>query len=206
MRAVGFAVPRVLGPGQAAKWSNHVLERVGAAEGHYRRINQSAKRDWHRLLEYNRLDCEGLRAVHTRAVRELDLWRTYEKTSYLVPAAGIDIRVGWNPRRLRQLLERARAREWAFITACNPGSVPLPRADNVRRNLALLAELRRHGPVLDGIGVGEDATWEPEPSFLALGISRSRAVALARKYGQLAIVCGTREEGATLVPCEPAMR
>src|SRR5436190_23810328 len=130
----------------ASKWGRHVLERVEATHGHYRRINQFAKRDWHQLLDYNRLDCEGLRAVHTRAVRELGLWRSYEKTSYLVPVAEIDIRLGWNPRRLRQLLERAGAREWVFITACNPGAVPLSRAENERRDLALLAELRRHGP------------------------------------------------------------
>ena len=81
--------------------------------------------------------------------------------------------------------------------------MPLSRAENDRRNLALLGELRRHGPALHGQGVGADATWEPEPSFLALGISRSRAIAFGRKYGQLAIVLGSVDAGAELVACEP---
>ena len=44
---------------------------------------------------------------------------------------------------------------------------------------------------------------ETEPSFLALGISRSRAIAFGRKYGQLAIVLGSVDAGAELVACEP---
>jgi len=52
-------------------------------------------------------------------------------------------------------------------------------------------------------GRGEDSSWTPEPSFLVLGVTRKDAVALGRRYGQLAVVCGTLDSRAALVPCEP---
>jgi hypothetical protein len=203
MRAIAFGVPRNLAAGLAAKWARRVLDGVEAADGRYSRVNKTVKRDWHRLLDYNRLDCEGLRAVCERAARELELWRSYEKTRFVVPAAGLEIRIGASSRTLRRLLTATGASEWAFISGWNPASVPLTRAKNDRRNLALLDELRRRHTVLDGMGIGDDASWEPEASFLVLGLSRARAVTLGRKYGQLAVVHGKAGARAELVACEP---
>ena len=204
MRAVGIRPPRALTPPRPAAWTRYVLDRLAANDGRYRSVKPPAKTAWHKLLEYNRLDCEGLRAVYTRAVCELALWEAYRQTSYVVALEDpISIRIGWNPRRLRRLLQTHTVGEWAFITAWNPGSVSLPAAENARRNEALAAELRRRWTLLEGHGVGDDGMAPPEASFLVLGIGREAAVAAARRYGQLAIVRGTLETGAELVPCEP---
>jgi hypothetical protein len=203
MRAVGMRPPRALVPPRPAAWARYVLARLAANNGRYRSLQPSAKAAWHKLLEYNRLDCEGLGAVYTRAVRELALWEAYRRTTYVVAVQDpVFIRIGWNPRRLRRLLQIHHVSDWAFITAWNPESVRLSDAENARRNEALAAELRRRWTLVDGQGVGDDGT-APEASFLALGIGRAAAVAAARKYGQLAIVCGTLQTGAELVPCEP---
>jgi len=204
MRAVGIRPPRALTPPRPAAWARYVLDRLAANGGKYRSLKPPAKVAWHKLLEYNRLDCEGLRAVHTRAVRELALWEAYQRTAYVVASKEpITIRLGWNPRPLRRLLRTHKVSEWAFITAWNPGSVPLPETENARRNEALASQLRRRWTLIEGHGVGDDGTTPPEASFLALGIGREAAVAAARRYGQLAIVRGTLQTGAELVPCEP---
>jgi hypothetical protein len=206
MRAVGIRPPRALTPPRPAAWARYVLGRLAASDGNYRSLKPPAKTAWHKLLDYNRLDCEGLRAVYTRAVHELALWDAYRRTTYVVAVKNpILIRIGWNPRRLRHLLETHGVSEWAFITAWNPGSVTLPEAENARRNGALATDLRRRWTLLEGQGVGDDGT-APEASYLVLGIGREAAVAAARKYGQLAIVCGTLETGAHLVACEPSMQ
>jgi hypothetical protein len=205
MRGVGIRPPRALTPPRPAAWARYVLNHLAANDGRYRSLEPAAKTAWHKLLEYNRLDCEGLRVVYTRAVRELALWEAYRHTTYIVALADpIPIRIGWNPRRLRRLLQADNVSTWAFITAWNPGSVALPVAENARRNEALAGDLRRW-TLIEGQGVGDDGT-APEGSFLVLGIGREVAVAAARRYGQLAIVFGTLETGAELVPCEPPMR
>jgi hypothetical protein len=204
-RAVGIRPPRALTPPRPAAWARYVLDRLAASGGRYRRLKPAAKAAWHKLVEYNRLDCEGVRAVYTRAVRELALWEAYRHTTYVVALEKpIPIRIGWNPRRLRRLLQTHNVSTWAFITAWNPGSLALPAAENARRNEALARDLRRW-TLVAGQGAGDDGT-APEGSFLVLGIDREAAVAAARRYGQLAIVCGTLQTGAELVPCEPPIR
>jgi Protein of unknown function (DUF3293) len=206
MRALGIRTPRALAPPRPAAWARYVLDRLAANNGRYRSLKPAAKAAWHKLLDYNRLDCEGRRAVYTRAGRELALWEAYRRTTYVVAVKDpILIRIGWNPRRLRRLLHEHGVSEWAFITGWNPGSTALPGAENVRRNQALAAELRQRWTLLEGQGVGDDGT-APEASSLVLGIGRAAAVTAARKYGQLAIVCGTLQRGAELVPCEPPIR
>ena len=51
---------------------------------------------------------------------------------------------------------------------------------------------------LPGEGIGDDSA---EESLLVLGISRGKAVALGRAFGQLAVVTGRRGGGAQLVSC-----
>ncbi|HZA33602.1 MAG TPA: hypothetical protein VE505_01680, partial [Vicinamibacterales bacterium] len=105
MRALGIRTPRALAPPRPAAWARYVLNRLAANNGRYRSLKPAAKAAWHKLLDYNRLDCEGLRAVYARAVRELALWEAYRNTTYIVDAKDpIPIRIGWNPRRLRRLL------------------------------------------------------------------------------------------------------
>jgi hypothetical protein len=204
MSHVGYPVPRALAPGNAARWGAYVLEQVGKTAGGYPEVKALAKRRWHYLLEYNFHDCAGLRAVHERVSRELALWEAYRKTTFRIfDAAGdIDVQIGWNPKGLQKLLERERVWCWAFITAWNPGSTPLSKAENERRQSELVQKASRW-TTIRGAGVGQDSTWPPEESLCILGISRGAALALGRQFGQLGIVWGKRDGRAELVPCEP---
>jgi Protein of unknown function (DUF3293) len=77
----------------------------------------------------------------------------------------------------------------AFMTAWNPQSVIRSEADNRASQKRLESELAAIGVRLV-TGSGEDPTgvWPGEPSVLAVGISRSEAERVGRKFGQRAIV------------------
>jgi hypothetical protein len=101
-----------------------------------------------------------------------------------------------------RLLRRHKAATWAFLTAWNPASVELSRAKNDARQDDLKRNLKSAGyECLSGEGIGDDPFWPPEESLMVLGISRGKAVALGRHFGQLAVVIGRRGEPARLVPC-----
>lgn len=73
------------------------------------------------------------------------------------------------------------------VTAWNPGSEPLDRADNDRRNDALRRELdRRDTSWYPARGCSPDGTW-CEEGFAINGWTRADACALARAHGQAAV-------------------
>ena len=92
------------------------------------------------------------------------------------------------------------ATEWAFVSACNPGSVKQSRNANKRRHRALSAALDRagHRDVTEGEARAPDGTWR-ERSVLIRGIARADAIALGRRFGQRAIVVGRAHDVAELV-------
>ncbi|HUS23239.1 MAG TPA: DUF3293 domain-containing protein [Aeromicrobium sp.] len=138
--------------------------------------------------------------------RELALWRAYEQAVFRVFDEGrpITFRIGRTSPRLDKLLERHGARRWAHITAWNPSSVPLPKAENLRRQRRLVAELKRGGfGILEGEGADPKRRWTPEPTAFVLGIGVREARQLGREYDQLAIVVGQRGKLPRLVACRP---
>lgn len=124
-------------------------------------------------------------------------------TNYIAvgPAgAEIRIRVGLRHAGLDALLRKQGVACWAFLTPCNPRSVPLSDDLNATRISAMRAELQEQGhPFWEGAGVGEGTEWHPEPSFLVFGISRNEATATAERYGQYAFVFGGLDSPAELV-------
>jgi hypothetical protein len=129
-------------------------------------------------------------------------WDAYHRTTYRVfeGDSEIDIRIGGAPPALDRLLANRGAATWAFVTAWNPGSNELPSAENRARQRELTDTVERHGwPALPGVGIGDDGAWPAEESLLVLGIPRDRALALARRFGQAAIVFGERGGVAELV-------
>src|SRR5687768_7560603 len=99
--------------------------------------------------------------------RELALWRAYEQAVFRVFDEGrpITFCIGRLSARLDRLLERHATRRWAHITAWNPSSIPLPKAENERRQRRLLAALKGAGFVsLEGDGADPKGRWTPEPT------------------------------------------
>ncbi|HJZ58178.1 MAG TPA: DUF3293 domain-containing protein [Gemmataceae bacterium] len=120
----------------------------------------------------------------------------YLTTDYRVedaPGGPFVIRIGEVSRELAGL-------EWAFVTACNPGSGRLPDAENAHRMAQLEAAMREGGwRYYHGAGVGRGGQWPPEPSLLIIGIREPEAIELARQFGQNAIVAGRAVGAARLV-------
>jgi hypothetical protein len=202
----GYQVTAALRNATPAKWLRHTLDQLHATRGNYRQTTKQTKRDWHHLLEYNRHDCLALRHIVLGASRETECWRAYEKTRFCVEdgARRLCFMAGSRSARLDALLRRHNAVTWAFLTAWNPASVELSRAENDARQDDLLRRLESAGcKWLPGEGIGNNPAWKPEASLLVLGISRGKAVALGRDCGQLAVVVGRRGEPARLVPCAP---
>lgn len=80
---------------------------------------------------------------------------------------------------------------WALLTAFNPGARSQPEAANDAAQARLLARLHgaRH-PCWPGINSDADGG-HVERSVLALGIGAAQADALARAFGQCALLAGT---------------
>jgi hypothetical protein len=192
-----------------AEWIRHTLKQLETHGGRYGRTTKQTKRDWHKLLEYNRHDCLALRHIVLKATHELASWRAYERTRFCVRDGkrAVCFMAGSASPRLDALLERHRQRDWAFVTAWNPASQQLTREENDQRQAILRREMESLGfAILPGEGIGEDPSWTAEESLLVMGISEGKAVALGRRHGQLAIVCGRKGAPSRLVSCAEVPR
>jgi hypothetical protein len=204
MKAVGYKAPRSLVPGNAARWLRHVRSRLTASGGDYQALSALAKRHWRALLEHNRHQCAGLRAVYLRAVRELALDAAYRKTTYRVEFDGASyaIRIGRSHPALDTALRPSHATSWACITAVNPQSVMLSARDNDHRAAALTRKLRVHDIRWHPAeALGDDGTWPPELGVFALGVRRRWAENTGREFDQAAVVWGRVNGKAELVWC-----
>jgi hypothetical protein len=120
----------------------------------------------------------------------------YRSTAYR--AGKLTLRVGEpTPPALDLLLESRGLRAWAYLTAWNPGSRPLPLDENRRRQRELVAHLG-DWQWLRGRAEADDGTWSEE-SLLVLGLPREDAMALGREFGQNAVLVGVPGGVAELV-------
>lgn len=93
------------------------------------------------------------------------------------------------PVSLLAMLRRADD-PWGYITAWNPAGVLLPLATNKIRQRRLRDELKGDRlRYFGGIGIGP-SDWR-EPSLFVPGMTHSQLDAMARRFGQLAVVRGT---------------
>lgn len=84
------------------------------------------------------------------------------------------------------------------ITAHNPRSEVLADTVNTERHAQLLADVRATGCAhFNAIGRSKDGAWR-EASIAIVGLGAAAAMALARKYGQLAVF-RIDQEGAQVV-------
>lgn len=119
------------------------------------------------------------------------LVEAYRATNYHVFLDGkpFVLRVGQHSEALDSLYHDTQTRTAVFITAENPFSLTMSPAENgasQKRLAQKLSSLTEH--IFEGTGQGDDETWPPEASFLALGVNREQACTLGRQFGQNAIV------------------
>ncbi len=130
-----------------------------------------------------------------------DLAAAYAEAWYVVEdGADVTIRVGEESEALDKLLESNGASTWAFLTAYNPQSQPLPEDENLKHQAELIEQIEKHRhKYFRGYGAGEG--WDPEPSIFILDIPRESAIELGRRFGQHAILWGSVNEPPELVWC-----
>jgi hypothetical protein len=120
-----------------------------------------------------------------------DLLAAYLAAHYKVTgtAKPFVLRVGHRSAELASVHLANGANCSAFITACNPQSVVRSEAINQASQKRLESELAAIGATLVA-GIGEDPAgrWPGESSVLVVGISRSEAERVGRKFDQRAIV------------------
>ena len=135
------------------------------------------------------------------------LREAYRRTAFIAetPKGRLSLRIGQRCPELDALLAVHGVGTWAYVTAFNPGSVPLTAQENSARQHQLERSVADMGFVsYPGQGVGDDGRWPPEPSLLVLGIARDQATRLGQQYAQLAIVYGEAHRQAELLVCSEA--
>jgi hypothetical protein len=119
-----------------------------------------------------------------------DLVSAYEATTYWVSRGSDEfgLKIGVPSPEIGEIFGYHGVGTAAFITAYNPFSRPISLDDNERAQERLRRDLHAVSKlVLNGRGEGA-SDWPPEPSFLAIGLTREQAESLGRQYDQHAIV------------------
>jgi osmoprotectant transport system ATP-binding protein len=126
----------------------------------------------------------------------------YLSTDYCVddaPDGPFAIRIGESCVEMAKLVKDGEF-NWAFLTACNPGSTRLSEAENPERMNELESIVQKRGwRYFHGRGVGRIGDWPAEPSLLIIGIQEVDAIELGRRFGQNAIVAGWADAFGRLV-------
>ena len=118
------------------------------------------------------------------------LLNAYEETHYRVcHEPSFILRVGIHSEAVALLQQEYGVKSCAFVTACNPFSQPLSNVENQRRQKNLEKIIATVGWVaIKGVGQHPSNNWQGEPSFLIMGISIEKAMTLARRFDQNALV------------------
>ncbi|HZH27778.1 MAG TPA: DUF3293 domain-containing protein [Azospirillaceae bacterium] len=126
------------------------------------------------------------------------LQAAYRGTRYTAGDDATHVRLGERSAAIDAVLDAHNARSGVFITAWNPLSRPTGEADNKAATERLRAALVGW-PHLPHRGIGLDPSWTPEEGFFVLDMPEDEAVALAGRFGQVAIVAIRKGEPARLL-------
>ena len=126
-----------------------------------------------------------------------DVITSYNQAEYFIDNLNKPIKVGGIHAEVEKLLKQFNVSSWCFITAWNPLSVELSADENLTRNENLKKNLAKY-QIFEGEGRDSNGKWQPERSFLVIGISRKKAKELAVKFGQRAIIYGESGKSAEL--------
>lgn len=129
------------------------------------------------------------------------LRKTYLQTAYVVRAPqGVHaLRIGALHPAFDAELTAAGASCWAFVTAWNPGSRPVDAEQNARAQGQLVRVIAELGlQAWPAEGKADGGGWREE-SLCVLEMDAAVAVAVGRRFGQLAVVVGQRGGAAQLL-------
>ncbi|WIG93102.1 DUF3293 domain-containing protein [Myxococcus sp. SDU36] len=136
------------------------------------------------------------------------LTKAYAATRYVIrPHActgGVEqiLRAGALHPALDATLAARGHREWAFLTAWNPGSQQRGAEENRRAQERLEAQLVAGGWVVaPALGQADDGSWCEQSLFIP-GLPREEAARFGRAYGQVAVLVGRAGAQASLLFCE----
>lgn len=127
-----------------------------------------------------------------------ELIQAYKETDFNVYEPKFTIKVGQVNQELDRLLKMNNCITWAYITAWNPYSELTDDRTNEEKNNQMRNDLTGY-ILFHGEGVGSDQSWQPEKSFLILGIALDEAILIGKKYRQNAIVVGKIHEEPQLI-------
>jgi Protein of unknown function (DUF3293) len=116
----------------------------------------------------------------------------YYNSKYIVPDLTMTVLIGQENKQLLEILLGNGVSTFCFITAFNPYSMRLEDEENEKRNQELARKLKKY-PHYEGYGTDQEELWQPEMSFLVLGITKEDAIELGKKYEQNALVFGEIE-------------
>jgi hypothetical protein len=122
-----------------------------------------------------------------------DLEIAYKATTYRVflPGGICELRIGQPCETLRCWLEASSSKEFALITAHNPGGLSADEASNAERQSQLECDLLEGNYEPYAAQHEADAGgWPIEESCFVPDILVEDACALAADYGQNAVICG----------------
>jgi hypothetical protein len=120
------------------------------------------------------------------------LRKAYLQTAYVVRAPqGVHaLRIGARHQAFDAEVETSGAQCWAVVTAWTPGALPRSAEENSRAQGQLLEAVAELGLVSWAAeGKADGGGWREE-SLCVLDLDAARAVALGRRFGQLAVVVG----------------
>ena len=126
----------------------------------------------------------------------------YHATTYYVdgPTVRIALRIGCANTDIDKLAAAHQVNTWTYITAYNPGSVAASSEGNEKRQRELIQAVAESGyPFYTGEGKGDSGEWPAEPSLLVLGVGEAEAAAMARCFGQAAVLFGERDRPVRLL-------
>lgn len=128
----------------------------------------------------------------------MDCKKIYNNAYYLIYDLKYHINLnGLNPE-IDTLLKDIDIKEWGFITGFNPQSISHCKEENNSFNENLFNDLNEY-TILLGEGGDIEGDWEPEKSFLVLGINKKELINLAIKYNQKAVIYGEINKKAELL-------
>ncbi len=136
------------------------------------------------------IKCNNHKSKTNREVLD-QLFEAYLKTDYIVKDETINLtlRIDEKNSGLDDLLVKNESISAAFLTAYNPYSQSLSRAENEKRQEELVSILREKGyKFLYGYGESQTEDWTAEPSVLILGVDCQTALEIARQFEQNAFL------------------